>query len=120
MRVSSLSGYQNVQLYSTNKPSQYLVCTDEIYQTSNCLCHICNIACRECGNVAGYHVVKPCHLCLNTESCNGHLWVFRHDEVKVLKRCTEKGEPIYWNQLTNLALKRIAKAMSRSSNQIGR
>ena len=46
-------------------------------------CLIRDSACLHCGNVVGYHVIKPCDKCLG-ECNNGHIWMF--NQVKSIER----------------------------------
>ncbi|KAI8379260.1 protein FAM72, partial [Radiomyces spectabilis] len=58
----------NVELYSTDTPSDRIQLMDKDYLTRTCFCRIRDVACLGCGNIIGYHVVSPCHHCLG--ACN--------------------------------------------------
>lgn len=93
MRAILLSDV-SVELYSTDLPppgALQLVRTD--YDTDNCMCRIRDVACYNCGTVAGYHVTLPCRSCL--QSChNGHFWMFHSGKVSALERLDKTGHNI--------------------------
>ncbi|KAI7898779.1 FAM72 protein-domain-containing protein [Cokeromyces recurvatus] len=89
---------KNIELYSTDVPSSNICALDKIYLTSSCHCRIQDVACLECGNIIGYHIVAPCSSCLNSRN-NGHLWMFRSEECKPLKRYDTQRNFICWSNI---------------------
>lgn len=86
--------------YSTQYPSVDLRMTDESYVSSKCECRVCNTACGQCGNLVGYHILKPCYRCLyGPNPSNGHLWIFIAAYVDISMRVDEKGQHVTFNDL---------------------
>ena len=50
-------------------------------RAESCRCRVVNLACARCKSVVGYHVVKPCALCLASDN-NGHYWILQGDAVR--------------------------------------
>ncbi|KAI9322129.1 protein FAM72 [Dichotomocladium elegans] len=72
---------------------------DKDYLTRSCHCRIRDVACRECGNIIGYHVVAPCSQCLQAGN-NGHFWMFHSDACHPKERKDITGKyTILWNNL---------------------
>ncbi|KAI8072390.1 FAM72 protein-domain-containing protein [Gongronella butleri] len=88
-----------VELYSTDTPSSTIHLMDKDYLTRTCHCRIRDVACLECGNIIGYHVVSPCRQCLS--ACNnGHFWMFHADACLAIERKDETGrEFLVWSNL---------------------
>ena len=72
-------------LYSTDIPSDAVTDTGLAKPIPTCECTACCVACRQCGSVCGYHVVKPCDVCL-TQGNNGHYWLFNQADVVAIER----------------------------------
>ncbi|KAJ8655974.1 hypothetical protein O0I10_008414 [Lichtheimia ornata] len=89
----------NIELYSTDIPATSIQLMDKDYLTRTCHCRIRDVACRECGNIIGYHVVAPCSRCL--QACNnGHFWMFHSDACQPNERKDITGKcTILWNNL---------------------
>eukprot|EP00126_Sphaerothecum_destruens_P000677 Sdes_comp10865_c0_seq1m2520 len=90
----------SVELFSTDLPpvsSVQLVGDD--YITKNCMCKIRDVGCLVCGNVVGYHVTRPCMLCL--EACNnGHFWMFHSSSILPAPRMDPSGKNVMlWGSL---------------------
>ncbi|ORZ19502.1 protein FAM72, partial [Absidia repens] len=88
-----------IELYSTDTPSSLIHLMDKDYSTRTCQCRIRDVACMECGNIIGYHVVSPCKQCL-TACNNGHFWMFHSDACQPIERKDASGkEFMVWNNL---------------------
>ncbi|CAO0794323.1 unnamed protein product [Mucor circinelloides] len=87
-----------IELYSTDTPSQCIHVLEKDYLTRSCHCRIRDVACLECGNVIGYHVVSPCSQCL--DACNnGHFWMFHSSACKPAERHDKNKQIMLWNNL---------------------
>ncbi|KAL5014668.1 hypothetical protein ScPMuIL_008938 [Solemya velum] len=92
------------ELFSTDVPDRSEVdVTCELFYTDNCQCEVEHMACKECGNIVGYHVRMPCRDCL--QSCNnGHLWMYHRKVVMPRERLDRKGEKIMvWGKLPDVS-----------------
>ncbi|CAO3592789.1 unnamed protein product [Absidia cylindrospora] len=88
-----------IELYSTDTPSSLIHLMDKDYSTRTCQCRIRDVACMECGNIIGYHVVSPCKQCL-TACNNGHFWMFHSDACQPIERKDASGkEFMVWSNL---------------------
>ncbi|XP_002740308.1 protein FAM72A-like [Saccoglossus kowalevskii] len=90
----------NVELFSTDFPPKYHVdVVGPTYITSNCNCRIRDVACTQCGNIVGYHVILPCTPCM--QSCNnGHFWMFHSTATYALDRVDNTGcNILLWGKL---------------------
>ncbi|KAI8980398.1 protein FAM72 [Pilobolus umbonatus] len=86
-----------VELFSTDTPSHCVHVLDKDYLTRSCRCRIRDVACIRCGNVVGYHVISPCHGCLESGN-NGHFWMFHSSACLPVQRLD--GEKVMmWNHL---------------------
>ncbi|KAJ8047645.1 Protein FAM72A [Holothuria leucospilota] len=88
------------ELFSTDAPVQMKVGSlGRTYSTNQCQCRICDIACKQCGNVVGYHVEVPCITCL--QSChNGHMWIFNSDAIATEEIVDKSGRNVLkWDQI---------------------
>lgn len=110
----------SIELYSTDLPppnAVEMIGTD--YCTSNCCCHIRDLACADCGNQVGYHVTLPCKSCM--ESCNnGHFWMFHAQECREDERTDSTGtRSLIWGKLppTNEDLKTLKETTATSRFQ---
>ncbi|CAO3639973.1 unnamed protein product [Cunninghamella echinulata] len=88
-----------IELYSTDIPTPSTHLMDKDYLTHTCSCRIRDVACLDCGNIIGYHVVSPCKQCLS--ACNnGHFWMFHSDACRPIERKDSTGkEFMVWNNL---------------------
>ncbi|RCH90309.1 Protein fam72a [Rhizopus stolonifer] len=87
-----------IELYSTDTPSQCIHVLEKDYLTRSCHCRIRDVACLECGNVIGYHVVSPCSQCL--DACNnGHFWMFHSSACQPAERHDKNKQIMLWNNL---------------------
>ncbi|GAA5811074.1 hypothetical protein MFLAVUS_004503 [Mucor flavus] len=87
-----------IELYSTDTPSQSIHVLEKDYLTRSCHCRIRDVACLECGNVIGYHVVSPCSQCL--DACNnGHFWMFHSSACQPAERHDRNKQIMLWNNL---------------------
>eukprot|EP00040_Diaphanoeca_grandis_P022329 m.119739 g.119739 ORF g.119739 m.119739 type:complete len:183 (-) comp28758_c0_seq2:264-812(-) len=92
------------QLYSTDtSPHQGCACIGAPYATKSCDCKIQDVACIECGNEVGYHVVQACPSCL--KACNnGHFWMFHGRSVRASERPnTERTAHLTWASIPSPA-----------------
>ncbi|KAI7855864.1 FAM72 protein-domain-containing protein [Circinella umbellata] len=80
-----------IELYSTDIPATSIQLMDKDYLTRTCHCRIRDVACRDCGNIIGYHVVAPCHQCLQAGN-NGHFWMFHSDACQPQERKDISGK----------------------------
>eukprot|EP01137_Pigoraptor_chileana_P002120 Opistho-2@40547 len=90
----------SVELFSTDMPPVRRVdLVGDDFMTKNCLCKIRNFCCLTCGNTMGYHVTKPCMMCL--AGCNnGHFWMFHSDAVRASERFDPRtGTVMFWSQV---------------------
>ncbi|KAI9491472.1 FAM72 protein-domain-containing protein [Zychaea mexicana] len=88
-----------IELYSTDIPATSIQLMDKDYLTRTCHCRIRDVACRDCGNIIGYHVVAPCHRCLQAGN-NGHFWMFHSDACQPQERKDISGKrTVLWNNL---------------------
>ncbi|KAG1309363.1 hypothetical protein G6F64_005371 [Rhizopus arrhizus] len=86
-----------IELFSTDTPSESLQILDKDYVTASCYCRIRDVACLKCGCVIGYHVVSPCIQCL--ESCNnGHFWMFHSNACESSERRVN-SKVVTWHHL---------------------
>jgi len=72
---SALLSNINIKLYSTNDPTKYVKCTGNNYIAYSCQCLISDTCCECCRVILGYHILRPCTLCMTNKN-NGHLWMF--------------------------------------------
>ncbi|KAL0140931.1 FAM72 protein-domain-containing protein [Mucor lusitanicus] len=72
---------RSVQLFSTDLVPDSVAFVHGDYAAASCSCRVRDIACKNCGNVVGYHVNVPCKLCLSQPN-NGHYWMFRSFDIK--------------------------------------
>lgn len=85
-----LLGNTTMELFSTDRPPFGVGLVDKDYCTKNCSCRIRDSACLGCGNVVGYHVIRPCSSCL--EACNnGHFWMFLNGTCRPIDRLDKSG-----------------------------
>ncbi|KAI9301458.1 FAM72 protein-domain-containing protein [Cunninghamella echinulata] len=95
-----------IELYSTDIPTPSTHLMDKDYLTHTCSCRIRDVACLDCGNIIGYHVVSPCKQCLS--ACNnGHFWMFHSDVCQPIERKDSTG---------NLNIGNIGKKKRYNSN----
>ncbi|XP_070559149.1 protein FAM72B-like [Ptychodera flava] len=89
-----LLGDVSIELFSTDFPPKNRVdVVGPTYTTPSCNCRIRDVACTQCGNIVGYHVILPCSPCM--QSCNnGHFWMFHSDSTTALDRTDPTGSCI--------------------------
>ncbi|CAO3634922.1 unnamed protein product [Cunninghamella blakesleeana] len=89
----------HIELYSTDTPTSKTHLMEKDYLTHTCPCRIRDVACLDCGNIIGYHVVSPCKPCLS--SCNnGHFWMFHSDVCRPTERKDVTGKGLMlWDHL---------------------
>eukprot|EP01124_Arcella_intermedia_P020290 TRINITY_DN2777_c0_g1_i1.p1 TRINITY_DN2777_c0_g1~~TRINITY_DN2777_c0_g1_i1.p1 ORF type:complete len:306 (+),score=56.69 TRINITY_DN2777_c0_g1_i1:44-919(+) len=90
----------NTRLYSTDDVNSFVEEVNSPYKISTCECMIRDFGCKYCHKKVGYHVVKACYICLNSNN-NGHYWMFNDSSVTTSPRKNEKGELITWGMLSS-------------------
>eukprot|EP00730_Choanoeca_flexa_P011264 TRINITY_DN24226_c0_g1_i1.p1 TRINITY_DN24226_c0_g1~~TRINITY_DN24226_c0_g1_i1.p1 ORF type:complete len:205 (+),score=26.05 TRINITY_DN24226_c0_g1_i1:1-615(+) len=91
---------EKTMLFSTDACPDAVLLVEDEYLTESCACGIQDMACRCCGNIVGYHVVRPCDSCLR--ACNnGHLYMFHGRNVVGHERIQDHqpNQPLQWGQL---------------------
>ncbi|KAI9486658.1 MAG: protein FAM72, partial [Benjaminiella poitrasii] len=85
----------SVELYSTDRPFSNICVVGDDYMMHTCHCRVQDVACLECGNVIGYHIVAPCTLCLGSSN-NGHLWMFCAEQCEPVERYDTNQKAMHW------------------------
>ncbi|KAI8973478.1 protein FAM72 [Mycotypha africana] len=88
----------SIELYSTDAPAQSIHILDKDYLTRSCHCRIRDVACLQCGNVIGYHVISPCIQCLDASN-NGHFWMFHSNACQPTERQDKDKRILVWSKL---------------------
>jgi len=94
----SLVAEAATKLYSTDIPSADIREVAGERTIDTCECRICSVQCGACDAVCGYHVVRPCSPCGQSEH-NGHFWLFHAENVVGTQRLDAEDEPMRWSAL---------------------
>ena len=79
-------------LYSTDIPTDELRESQERKLIATCDCFALAVECSRCGTQVGYHVVRPCAICAQSDH-NGMYWLLEHLAVVA----TDRG--LRWSEL---------------------
>ena len=94
----SLVAEAATKLYSTDIPSADIREVAGERTIDTCECRICSVQCGACDAVCGYHVVRPCSPCGQSEH-NGHFWLLHAENVVGTQRLDAEDEPMRWSAL---------------------